>query len=156
MYRISAVCINVSQTVYTVFMKKFFQNFIHCGLLGWFLEILFTAFHAFRRRDLTLPGTTSVWMFPIYGMAALLAPLCRLIRNRSLLFRGLAYTSLIFAGEFLTGMWLNRRKLCPWNYERSRWHLAKVIRLDYAPCWFVTGLLFERLLRENDASLRPD
>lgn len=136
-------------------MKKFVHNFIHCGLLGWFLEITFTAFHAFRRRDMKLPGATSVWMFPIYGLAAFLAPVCRLLKNRSLLLRGLTYTGLIFTGEFLTGIWLNRRELCPWNYERSRWNLAKVIRLDFAPVWFVTGLLFERLLRENDPSLRP-
>lgn len=137
-------------------MKNFLHNFIHCGLLGWFLEIAFTAFHAFRRRDYRLPGATSVWMFPIYGLAALLAPICRLLKNRSVLFRGLTYTGLIFTGEFLTGMWLNRREICPWNYERSRWNLCRVIRLDYAPCWFITGLLFERLLRENDPSLRPD
>ncbi len=149
-------CINPFYTVHTLIMKNFLHNFIHCGLLGWFLEIIFTAFHAFRRRDYKLPGATSVWMFPIYGLAALLAPVCRLLKNRSVLCRGLTYTGLIFTGEFLTGMWLNRRELCPWNYERARWNLGKVIRLDYAPFWFLTGLLFERLLRENDPSLRPD
>lgn len=131
-------------------MKKFIHNYIHCGLLGWFLEITFTAFHAFRRRDMRLPGITSIWMFPIYGLAALLAPLSRLIQHRSTLFRGLVYTGIIFTGEFATGLWLRRRGLCPWNYERSKWNLAKVIRLDYAPCWFLTGLLFERLLMENE------
>lgn len=131
-------------------MKKFIHNYIHCGLLGWFLEIIFTAFHAFRRRDMRLPSTTSVWMFPIYGLAALFAPLSRLMRRRSILFRGLVYTGVIFTGEFATGLWLRRRDLCPWNYEHSRWNLAKVIRLDYAPWWFVTGLLFERLLSENE------
>lgn len=137
-------------------MRKFLHNFIHCGLLGWFLEIIFTAFHAFRKRDLSLPGVTSVWMFPIYGLMAFFAPICRLLKNRSLWFRGLVYTALIFSGEFLTGMWLNRHRFCPWNYERARWNLGKVIRIDYAPFWFITGLLFERLLRENDETLRPD
>ena len=131
-------------------MKKIIHNYIHCGLLGWFLEIIFTAFHAFRKRDMRLPGITSIWMFPIYGLAALLAPLSRLIQRRSILFRGLVYTGIIFTGEFAAGLWLRRRGLCPWNYERSKWNLAKVIRLDYAPCWFVTGLLFERLLMENE------
>lgn len=131
-------------------MRKFIHNYIHCGLLGWFLEITFTAFQAFRRRDFKLPGATSVWMFPIYGLASLLAPLCRLLRRRSFIFRGLVYTSLIFTGEFTTGMLLRKRELCPWNYERSRWNLARVIRLDYAPCWFIAGLLFERLLLENE------
>ena len=94
-------------------MRKFLHNFIHCGLLGWFLEITFTAFHAFRRRDCKLPGTTSVWMFPIYGLAAFLSPVCRLLRNRSVLYRGLTYMGLIFTGEYFTGMFLNRRELCP-------------------------------------------
>lgn len=136
-------------------MKKFLHNFIHCGLLGWFLEIIFTAFGAFRRRDLRLSGVTSVWMFPIYGLMAFFSPICRLLKTRSVWLRGLVYTTLIYAGEFITGIWLSRRHICPWNYERARWNLKKVIRLDYAPFWFLTGLLYERLLRENDETLRP-
>ena len=128
-------------------MQKFIHNYIHCGLLGWFLEITFTAFQAFRRRDFKLPGVTSIWMFPIYGLASLL---CRLIRRQNFIFRGLVYTGIIFSAEFITGILLRKRELCPWNYERSRWNIAKVIRLDYAPCWFTVGLLFERLLLENE------
>lgn len=134
----------------TVNMKNFIHNFLHCGLLGWCLEIIFTAFQAFRRRDFKLSGITSIWMFPIYGMAALLAPVCRLLKGKNFIFRGLVYTGMIFSGEFITGTLLNRRGLCPWNYERSKWNLGKVIRLDYAPCWFLSGLLFERLLTESD------
>ena len=133
-------------------MKKFIHNYIHCGLMGWFLEIIFTAFHALRKRDMKLPCTTSIWMFHIYGLAALLAPIARLLRGHNFIFRGLVYTGMIFTGEFVSGLWLRRRGLCPWDYGRSRWNLAKVIRLDYAPCWFVTGLLFERLLEENENS----
>lgn len=62
---------------YPLIMKNFLHNFIHCGLLGWCLEILFTAFHSFRRRDFKLSGITSIWMFPIYGMAAFLAQIGR-------------------------------------------------------------------------------
>lgn len=54
--------------------------------------------------------------------------------------------AMIFSAEFLSGTFLRRRKLCPWDYSRSRYHIGRVIRLDYAPCWFITGLLFERLL----------
>lgn len=131
-------------------MNRFIHNFIHCGLLGWCLEIVFTAFHAFRRRDFRLAGTTSIWMFPIYGMAAFLAPISRLLRRCNALFRGLVYTVMIFTGEYLTGLWLTRRDLCPWNYQKAKWNLAGIIRLDYAPCWFISGLLFERLLRESE------
>ena len=131
-------------------MKNFLHNFIHCGLLGWCLEILFTAFHSFRRRDFKLSGITSIWMFPIYGMAAFLAPVCRLLKNKNFIFRGFVYTGIIFLGEFTSGVLLRKKGLCPWNYENSRWNVGQVIRLDYAPCWFLSGLLFERLLRESD------
>lgn len=135
-------------------MKRIIHNFIHCGILGWCLEITFTALASFRRREFKLTGNTSIWMFPIYGMAAFLAPVCSLIRKKHFLIRGIIYAVLIFLGEFITGTLLSRRDLCPWNYERSRWNIRKIIRLDYLPCWLLTGLLFERLIRETEETYR--
>lgn len=124
----------------------FLKNFLKCGLTGWCLEILFTAVGALRRRDMRLKGNTSLWMFPIYGCAAIFAPVGRLLNKRPFWFRGLTYMSLIFSTEYLAGKILSHRSLCPWDYGRSRWNVGRVIRLDYAPCWFMAGLLFERLL----------
>ncbi len=132
-----------------MFMRKILHNFIHCGILGWCLEITFTALNSFRRREFTLSGNTSVWMFPIYGMAAFLAPVCRIVKKYHFLVRGFLYALFIFSGEFITGSLLMRRELCPWNYERSKWNIKKIIRLDYLPCWILAGLLFERLLKES-------
>lgn len=122
------------------------KNFLKCGLTGWCLEILFTAVGALRRRDMTLKGNTSLWMFPIYGCAAVFAPISHLLRKKPVWFRGLTYMSMIFSTEYLVGKILRHRSLCPWDYSRCRWNLSQVIRLDYAPCWFAAGLLFERLL----------
>lgn len=131
-------------------MKKntssFGKNFMKCGLTGWCMEILFTALDSLRKRDLSLRGVTSVWMFPIYGCAALISPISRLLKKRPTWLRGLTYMAIIFLTEYLTGRLLSRRQLCPWDYGRNRWHVNRVIRLDYAPCWFAAGLLFERLL----------
>lgn len=127
-------------------LKQFCRDFLCCGLLGWCMEILFTAFNAFRRRDLRLKGTTSIWMFPIYGCAALLKPVFILLRKAPFIFRGLTYMSLIFSAEYFSGRLLTRHRLCPWDYSHSRYHISRVIRLDYAPCWFVVGLFFEHLL----------
>lgn len=132
-------------------MQKLIHNFIHCGILGWCMEILFTALNAVRRRELSLKGNTSVWMFPIYGSAALFAPLCRLLKSRPVWLRGLTYMSLIFSGEYLSGRLLRQKNLCPWDYGRSRWNVNRLIRLDFAPVWFCVGLLYERLLQESDA-----
>lgn len=133
-------------------MDQFMQKFIKCGITGWCLEILFTSLGAFRRREMTLKGTTSIWMFPIYGCAALLTPLCRLLKNRNLFFRGLTYMNCIFAVEYLSGTFLKKRNLCPWDYKKSRWNIHRVIRLDYAPFWFLTGLLFEKLILPDKTS----
>ena len=134
-------------------MKKhllcFMKNFVKCGLTGWCMEIIFTSMNSLRRRDMTLKGNTSLWMFPIYGCAAVLAPISRLVCRRSVWFRGITYMSLIFCMEFLTGKLLARRASCPWDYGRSRWNVSRLIRLDFAPFWFGAGLLFERLLSSS-------
>ena len=130
----------------------FLKNVFKCGLTGWCIEIMFTAGGSLRRRDMTLKGNTSLWMFPIYGCAAILGPISRLLRRKSALFRGLTYMCLIFSIEFVTGNLLRRRSLCPWDYGRSRWNVGRVIRLDYAPCWFMAGLLYEWLLTHADIS----
>lgn len=131
---------------------SFAKNFLKCGLTGWCMEIIFTALSSLRRRDMTLKGSTSLWMFPIYGCAVVFAPLSRLMARRPLWLRGLTYMGLIFSAEFLTGKLLFRRSLCPWDYGRSRWHVSRVVRLDFAPCWFGAGLLFERLLSASQSA----
>lgn len=137
----------MKQTILT-----FLKNFMKCGLTGWCIEIMFTAGAALRRRDLTLKGNTSLWMFPIYGCAATLAPISRLLHRKPAWFRGLTYMGLIFSLEFFTGRLLKRHSFCPWDYGRSRWNVSRVIRLDYAPCWFAAGLLFERLLTSGPSA----
>ncbi len=131
-------------------MKKYIHNFIHCGILGWCMEITFTALNSFRRRQFKLTGNTSIWMFPIYGCACFFAPVSRLLKKKSPFVRGLSYAALIFTGEFITGTLLNKKDICPWDYSRSKWHIKKIIRLDYLPFWFMAGLLFERLISEDD------
>lgn len=121
------------------------KSFLRCGLSGWCFEIIFTALGSFRNRELTLMGKTSLWMFPIYGSAAFLKPVFKLLNGKSILQRGLTYMSLIFSAEYFSGMLLRSRNLCPWDYSRAKWNIGKVIRLDYAPLWFFIGLFFERL-----------
>lgn len=126
--------------------KTFGRSFLLCGLCGWCMEILFTALHSLRRRDLRLTGNTSLWMFPIYGSACLLAPFKRLFEhlNISRPGRGLFYMAMIFTVEYLSGRLLWKHGLCPWDYGKSRFHIHRIIRLDYAPWWFLAGLFLKR------------
>ncbi|MCM1327110.1 MAG: putative ABC transporter permease [Bacteroidales bacterium] len=136
------------------FLKKLKQNFIFCGIAGWCMEIIFTALAALRRRDFKLKGTTSLWMFPIYGSIAFLSPIMTLLKKKPAWFRGFTYMALIFSAEYTVGSLLNRLRLCPWDYRRSRFHIKRIIRLDYAPNWFGAGLLFEYLLRRRNRPKR--
>ncbi len=130
-------------------MKTFAKNFFKCGLLGWSLEILFTALGSLQKRDMRLMGITSLWMFPIYGSLSLLTPIFRALKKLPLFFRGSLYALGIFTGEYLSGSLLDRQKICPWDYGQCRWHIKGRVRLDYFPNWFIAGILYERLLTKG-------
>ena len=75
------------------------------------------------------------------------SPVSRWIQKKGTLFRGSVYACAIFLGEFITGSLLKKRDMCPWDYSKARWNIDGVIRLDYAPVWFFTGLLYEKIFR---------
>lgn len=125
-------------------MKKLLHNFLSCGLIGWCAEIIYTSLQSFRHHDLRLLGTTSLWMFPIYGCGFLLIIPYKIFQKTSLFFRGLIYMFCIFSGEYFSGYFLTKYNACPWNYENCKLHIKKLIRLDYAPFWFLLGLFMEK------------
>ncbi len=122
------------------------RNFVKCGVFGWCLEIIWTALDSLRRREYKLIGRSSVWMFPIYGMASLIGPLSVLFRPLNMIWRGVIYMSGIFSMEYLTGSILKKRGVCPWDYSGAKLNYRGLIRLDYAPLWFLTGLFYEKIL----------
>lgn len=131
-------------------------RFIVYGVFGWCTEIVWTACHdaaeklaAGERPDVRLAGRTYLWMFPIYGFGGLLFEFAyRFIASWPLLLRGTVYIVGCFAVEYATG-WLIQRLTgkVPWDYSQARWNVHSLIRLDYAPAWFVFGLLLERVAR---------
>lgn len=137
---------NLLPTGDTETMRK---KFLICGLTGWCMEIIFTAFDSFRRREMKLMGHTSIWMFPIYGMAVLIQPVYFLIQKLPRLIRGCIYTTCFFTVEFLSGSFLKKRGICPWDYSNAKSNVNGVIRLDYAPFWLAAGLIFEKILTDK-------
>lgn len=122
------------------------NKFLTCGTCGWCMEILFTGLHSLKNENPKLMGNTSIWMFPIYGMATLLTPVCHALKGKSVLLRGSVYTCCIFFGEYLTGSLLKKYNACPWDYSHAPLNINGLIRLDYAPYWFGAGLFFEKIL----------
>ena len=127
----------------------FRKNFFICGLTGWCIEIIFTSLGAFLQGDLRLIGQTSLWMFPIYGLAAFIKPLYEVIKKLPLLLRGCIYSFSILICEYISGMLLKKHHLCPWDYSNSPTNINGVIRLDYAALWALAGLLFERIVTRD-------
>jgi uncharacterized membrane protein len=129
-------------------------RFVAYGMLGWAIEIVWTAVHSAvlapgGAARWKLAGRTYLWMFPIYGsMVFLYEPLHELLRPTPWPLRAAVYAAAFLAVEYVTG-WLLRRLTgaCPWDYLRrerpARWQLHGLIRLDYAPAWALLGLGLE-------------
>ena len=126
------------------------RRFLVYGLAGWCAEVLFTGVHDYlRHRDPRLPARTSLWMFPIYGLAQpLYEPLHRrLVAERaSVPARAASYGVGFFAIEYASGRLLrNVLGRAPWDYSEAKANVDGLIRLDYFPVWAAAGLALERL-----------
>lgn len=150
------------------YLKQTGKNFCKCGITGWCLEVIFTSIESMMLHDWRLMGKTSLLMFPIYGMGVLLAPIgkwvdgwlsvrndqgvvCPLSIKDRIMRHGMLYMVLIFVAEYFSGMWLKSRGICPWDYTGHRSSINGLIRLDFAPLWFGTGLLFEEITKKKSA-----
>lgn len=153
---------SIMSTIYKI--KEAGRNFFRCGVAGWCLEVIFTSVESFALHDWRLMGKTSLLMFPIYGMGALLSPIGKAVdrwlsvgpekvlavKDR-ILRHGTLYMVLIFVAEYLSGSWLRARGICPWDYSGRHSNIDGLIRLDFAPLWFMTGLLFEQITKKKGA-----
>lgn len=125
------------------------RNFIVCGLTGWCMEVAFTSAGALGKKDKKLTGKTSAWMFPIYGMAAVIGEIAPKISHWPLPARGLLYGSAIMVGEYISGSLLTKFDVCPWSYKGAKYAVNDIIRLDYLPLWMAAGLFFEHILTND-------
>lgn len=67
---------------------------------GWCLEILWTGLHSLVTGHFTMMGKTSLLMFPIYGLAALIRPAYYKLARFPVMVRGIIYSCGIFSWNF--------------------------------------------------------
>lgn len=120
--------------------------FILFGILGIFGEVVFTAIQSiFKTRRLRLQGISFLWMFPIYGLLAVLfPPISGAISHTPMILRGLIYMLGIYVVEYVTGATLTALTGGHiWQYT-DRFNFKGQITLLHAPVWFGVGLAVER------------
>ncbi len=120
--------------------------FVFFGVLGVFLEILFTSINGLKnKKDKCLRGTSSLWMFFIYGFVYFIVLFVTTYFSQyHFLLRGLIYMVLFYLLEFSSGFILKRFHAIPWDYSRlTKYNFKGIIRLELAPFWFFGGLFAE-------------
>jgi len=123
-------------------------RFVLYGLGGLCGEVVFTALtESLPRRDWRLQGTSYLWMFPIYGLLAILyEPVHDLIRDLPWWVRAVIWALGFTAVELVSG-WLITRLFgrCPWDYVAAgkRFAINPYIRWDFFVVWAVIGLALE-------------
>ncbi len=130
-----------------IFMKNIYLiKFIIYGIIGWCLEVTWTGLGSLISGDYRLTSTTSLWMFPIYGLVVCFEPFYDRLLGMPMWVRGVFYMVMIFIAEYVTGGLIRQLTgQCPWDYTGSIFSINGLIRLDYAPVWFVAGLIYERI-----------
>jgi uncharacterized membrane protein len=124
------------------------KQFLIFGCLGIVMEVFWTGFCGLLKGDKELRGFTSIWMFPIYGSAVFFEPIYVSLKNFPVAVRGCVYMVLIFAAEYASGFILEKTLgECPWDYKDSKMNVYGLIRIDYAPVWFIAGLLMESVFK---------
>lgn len=133
--------------------ENFLLNFAVFGCLGITTEIFFTAASDFvakiRKKEQpnwSLTGKSYIWMFFIYGSAAIfIPPVYEWSMQFPLIIRLLLYMLGIFTVEFITGWLLEiTTGKCPWHYT-NKWAIKGYIRLDYAFFWMFFGFMLETI-----------
>ncbi len=126
------------------------KRFFIYGMVGWSMEIVWTGLYSLTHGNASLEAYTSLWMFFIYGSAIFLEPLHDIIRSWNIFLRGIIWVVIIWGIEYSTGkILLNLLHVYPWRYY-GKFAVEGLVRIDYAPAWFVAGLLFERIHRILD------
>nr|CAD7440242.1 unnamed protein product [Timema bartmani] len=128
------------------------------GLHGYFIEVMFTAGWEFVVADnWKLPGCSSIWSFPIYGISGLVMEVIYSAcsdANVPLFARGAIYLVWVYLWEFSTGILLRQFGACSWDYSAFDYNVHGLITFEYAPLWYCISLLMEKLVTARLLSLR--
>ncbi|KAH3846388.1 transmembrane protein 229B-like [Dreissena polymorpha] len=130
-------------------LSVFWRWYIY-ALHGYATEIIFTAGWEFVfNLNWKLMGNTSIWIMPIYGISGLVCEQIYIAcksRGMPLILRGFVYLAWTYIWEFSSGFVLKQFDLCPWDYSHYEGDFMGLITLEYAPLWYLLGLMLDLIV----------
>ena len=128
-----------------------FARFVIYGLVGWCIECIFTSVMdlASGAGDLRLMGYSYLWMHPIWGLGLMLGERLMGVLQRAGLnrvTRAFIGMGVCFAVEYTMGALLVALiGRAPWDYSAAMFNVDGLVRLDYAPFWWLCAWSVEPL-----------
>jgi uncharacterized membrane protein len=119
-------------------------GFIFIGIT---MEVIATSIMDFVKfRDPRLKGETYLWMLPIYAVVPSIYIFVQsILPDINWIVKGLVYMLAFYLLEFIAGLLIKAIVgVSPWNYKTYRFHYKEVICLEYAPVWFIYGIVGEK------------
>jgi hypothetical protein len=126
------------------------------GAIGLLIEVIFTGLWSVASRNWKASGHTYLWMWPVYGLTALVLEAVSEALPWPFYLKALVYLPVIYGAEALSGAtiklvttqlqrWLGGHGggVILWDYGSSRWTPFGLINFKYAPAWFFVGLVFD-------------
>jgi len=131
------------------------QTIIGFILIGITMEVFWTSIlNSIKTKNPKLTGKTYLWMFPIYAFVPFLYIFTLThFQETNIFIRGIIYMIGFYLLEFISGYLIKKAVgVSPWNYEdysikifgkKYKSNLFGLICLEYAPIWFIYGIIGE-------------
>jgi uncharacterized membrane protein len=118
-------------------------GFIFIGIT---MEVVATSIMDFiKYRDPRLKGETYLWMLPVYAVVPYIYMfVTSTFKDSGWIVKGFIYMIAFYLLELMAGLIIKALVgVSPWNYKDYRFHFKEVICLEYAPVWFIYGVVGE-------------
>ena len=123
------------------------------SMIGISIELVFNAIRTtlIKKGDLSLKGSVSIWMIPIYGFGLTYGfDYIIYVSPESDLIRWLTYPLWVWVVEIMVGL-PTKNKL--WDYSDIKYNWRGVVSFQHYPAWLLFGILIERLRIYTDLIL---
>jgi len=119
-------------------------DYLFWGMFGLTLEITFTAI---RKRDISLIGHTSLWMFPVYAVGLTHGLDFIMESIESPVLRYFSYPFFVWSIEILIGFPARAIDIRIWDYRYlpDKFHWKGVISFFHFPVWVLFGIICENV-----------